>query len=233
MDGPTLKTKELEVSFLALDSTGVHEPGEPVPWHNRITLKYRIYQSGPDKQMEIKAAPPATIHYTSDGSDPKVAGATYEGPFAIPKKAPFVLAYAEWGGIESQVEHIPINWETEEEIKVDPTLPAIWRRKQETESTKASYEFLELLKKHRSKAVGLSVTIGGEGGVREWIELRTFEDKQIEPELIEACLESLRKIQTEGQVKIETSALSFETGQDLLNWVEEVRTELRPGDIKQ
>jgi hypothetical protein len=79
----------------------------------------------------------------------------------------------------------------------------------------------------------LSITIGGEGGVREWIELRAFEDKQIEPELIEACLESLRKIQTEGQVKIETRALSFETGQDLLNWVEEVRTELRSGEIKQ
>ncbi len=233
MNGPTQKTRELEISFLAVDSTGVHEPGEPVLWHNRITLKYRIYQSGPDKQMELKAAPSATIHYTSDGSDPKVAGATYEGPFTIPKKAPLVLAYAERGGVESQVEHIPINWGTEEEIKVDPTLPAIWRRRQETESTKASYEFLELLKKHRSKAVGLSITIGGEGGVREWIELRAFEDKQIEPELIEACLESLRKIQTEGQVKIETRALSFETGQDLLNWVEEVRTELRAGEIKQ
>lgn len=233
VDGSTLKTKELEVSFLALDSTGVHQAGNPVTWHNRITLKYRIYQSGSDKQMELQSAPSATIHYTSDGSDPKVSGAVYEGPFNILKGSPLAMAYAEREGIESKVECIPIDWDTEEGVKVDPRLPAIWRRRQQTDSTKGSYEFLELLKKHNAKAVGLTITIGGEGGVREWIELTTYEEKQVAPEWVEECLEALRKIQTEGQVKAEAKALCFETGQDLLDWIEVVRTELQPGEIKQ
>ena len=63
MEGATLQTRELEVSFLAVDSTGVHETGEPISWHNRITLKYRLHQSGSDKRMELQAAPPATIHH--------------------------------------------------------------------------------------------------------------------------------------------------------------------------
>lgn len=233
LEGPTLKTKELRVSFLAIDSTGLHEPGDSVTWQNLITMKYRIYQSGEDKQMELRAAPTADIHYTSDGSDPKVAGASYEGPFTIPKGAPLVLAYAERDGIESAVERIPIDWETDEEVKVDPALPIVWKRKQQTESTKDSYEFLERLKNCQARAIGLTITIGGEGGVREWIELTTYEDKQVAPELIEECLDSLRKIQTEGQVKMDAKALYFENGQDLLDWVEEVRTELKPGEIKQ
>jgi hypothetical protein len=233
LEGPTLKTKQLRVSFLAIDTTGLHEPGDSVAWKNRITLKYRIYQSGEDKQMELRPAPTANIHYTSDGSDPKVAGASYEGPFTIPKGAPLVLAYAERDGIESAVERIPIDWETDEEVKVDPALPIVWKRKQQTESTKDSYEFLERLKNRQARAIGLTITIGGEGGVREWIELTTYEDKQVAPELIEECLDSLRKIQTEGQVKIDAKALYFENGRDLLDWVEEVRTELKPGEIKQ
>ena len=233
LDGSTLRTKELEISFLAIDFTGIHEAGDPVTWCNRITLKYRIFQSGPDKQIELRPAPPATVHYTSDGSDPKVAGAVYDGPFTVPKGSPLVMAFAEREGIESQVERILIDWATDEEVKVDPSLPAIWRRSQQTDSTKGSYEFLQRLKKHNVKAVGLTITIGGEGGVREWIELTTYEGKQVKPERVEECLEALRKIQTEGQVKAQAKALYFETGQDLLDWVEAVRTELHPGEIKQ
>jgi hypothetical protein len=233
LDGATFKTKELEISLLALDSTGVHETGEPLTWHNRITQKHRVYQSGADKHMELRAAPPATIHYTTDGSDPKVAGAIYEGPFTIPKGSPFVLTYAERDGIQSEVERVPISWQRDEEVKIDPKLPTLWRRSQQTDSTKASYELLERLKKYEAQAVGLTITIGGEGGVRDWIELTTYEDKQIEPTLIEACLEALRKIQADGQVKIEAKAVQFNTGQNLLDWVEEVRTGLQAGEVRQ
>jgi hypothetical protein len=112
-------------------------------------------------------------------------------------------------------------------------LPALWRRSQQTDSTKASYELLERLKKYEAKAVGLTIAIGGEGGVRDWIELTTYEDKQVEPTLIEACLEALRKIQTDGQVKIEAKAVQFNTGQNLLDWVEEMRTGLQAGEVRQ
>ena len=39
LDQSQLKTKELRVSFLAVDSTKVHETGDSVTWENRITLK--------------------------------------------------------------------------------------------------------------------------------------------------------------------------------------------------
>jgi len=161
LEGNQLETSELEVSFLAVDSKGIHETGEPYTWRNRITLKHKVFQSNNDKRMELRAAPAATIRYTTDGSDPKVAGASYEGVFTIPKNAPMVQAYAERGGIQSQVERIPISWDRDEEVRVDVFLPVTWKRRQQTASTKESYELLGRLRKARASVVGLTVTIGG------------------------------------------------------------------------
>lgn len=233
LSGNQLKTRELRVSFLPVDSTGIHETGDALTWQNRVTLKNRIYQSGADKMCELRAAPAAAIKYTTDGSDPKIAGAAYDGPFVVPKGAPMVLAHAVQDGIASQVERITLSWEKDEEIKVDPKLPATWKRKHATSSTKETYEFLARLAKFKALAVGVSIDIGGEAGVEEWLSLTTFDEKRISPELIQQCLEPLRKVQAEGQVKLDVKSLHFESGQDLLDWVKEAKTSLASNEIKQ
>ena len=91
-----------------VDFTHVHETGDPVAWQNRITLKYEFFQSGNQRMMELRAAPPAPICYSTDGSDPKVAGATYDGPFAVPVSALLVLAYAESDGVFSEVLRVQV-----------------------------------------------------------------------------------------------------------------------------
>ena len=51
-------TDEIEVSFLAIDSTGVHPSGPVVTWRNTVTIKYRSYARGTgEKMLELKAAP--------------------------------------------------------------------------------------------------------------------------------------------------------------------------------
>ncbi len=47
------------------------------------------------------------------------------------------------------------------------------------------------------------------------------------------CLEPMRKMQAEGQVKFEAKALHFATGQDLLDWVRDTKTTLQPNEVKQ
>lgn len=233
LEGPEFKTRELIVSFIAVDSTRVHETGEPVTWKNSITLKYKVYQRGRDKMVELRSAPAAGIHYTTDGSNPKNAGAVYEGPFAVSKGSPMVLAYAEKEEIESEVLKIPIDWDRDEGVKIEPGIPATWERARKTESTKESYEMLERLKKYSASILGLTVTIGGEMGAMQWVELTASGDKRVEPALIEGAVESMRKMQGDGQVKVEAKALFFKTGQDLLHWVEDEKTEIRAGEVKQ
>ena len=183
--------------------------------------------------MELQAVPHATIHYTTDGSDPKVAGATYEEDFLVPTGTSLVLAYAERDGVESAVERIPIQWEREESVHIDVRRSATWERNQAFNSTRDSYEFLEQLKHHHARAIGVTLSIYGESGDKDWIELNTYQEKVIEPAIIEECLEALRKLQTTGQVQIAVEALRFETGQDLLDCVEEMKTTLQTGEVKQ
>lgn len=233
LDGATFKTKELKVSFLVIDSTGEHETGEAVAWQNRITLKYRIFQSGLDHKMELRVAPEATIHYTTDGSDPKLAGAVYDSPFAIPSNTLYVLAYAERDGISSQVERFTIPSGPVKPVPIDPTRPLTWLHRHAFNSTKESYEFLQRAGKYQAEIVGATVTISGEDADREWIELTMYGEKRVDPTLIEECLTSLRKLQTTGQVSLASEALYFKLGQDFLDWVEEVRTVFQPGEVKQ
>ena len=233
LEGAELKTADLEVSFLAVDSTGEHDTGEPVTWRNRITLKYRLFQKGTQKCAELRAAPAANIHYTTDGSDPKVAGAVYNEPFVIPPGAPLVSAYAERAGIASEVLRVPVSWDQDQEVQVDTRRAATWQRRQSFDSTRDSYAFLERAKKYHATMSAVILTITGESGDKGWVELNVSEYKQVEPELIEACLDVLRQVQTTGQVQLAAGALHFTMGQDMLDWVEDVKTTLQPGEIKQ
>ncbi len=233
LDGNELTTRELRLSFLCEDSTGVHDTGDPVIWENRITLKYRIYQSGDDKRMELQAAPPATIHYTTDGSNPKLTGAVYDGEFIIPRGTQVVLAYAERDGIESEVLSVSIDWEKDEGVRVDPLLPARLKRAIRLESTKDTYEWLASVEKYHGEISGVVATIGADGRVKEWIELSTSEDKFIAPQQLEEALKVLRGIQPEGEIQLEVTEIAFLTGQELLDWVAEVKETLQPGEVRQ
>ncbi len=233
VDGGILKTGELRVSFLAVDSKGQHETGEPHEWKNRLTLQHRTYQSGTDKRMELKAIPEGEIRYTTDGSNPRDASAVYKAPFIIPKESIMVLAFAAKEGIESDVERIAVDWDQIGKVEVDPKRPVIWHHRHGFNSTKDSYEFLELLRKHFARASGVTLTILGESGNKDWVELTMYEHKIVGSELLEECLEMLRKLQGTGQVQLVAERMHFEIGQNLLDLVEELRTELQPGEVKQ
>ena len=73
----------------------------------------------------------------------------------------------------------------------------------------------------------------GENGDTEWIELQTYQEKLVAPELVEEVLATLRKLQGSGQVQLGAAAIHFDLGQGLLDWVEEVKTELKSGEVKQ
>lgn len=79
-------TSELHLTFLAVDSTGAHATGSVVHWKNAITLKQRLFQQGKGLMCELQAGPPAKILYSTDGSDPRQAGGTYEEPFLVERR---------------------------------------------------------------------------------------------------------------------------------------------------
>ncbi len=228
-DPKNFKTTELKVSFLCVDPSGLHETGQSVSWRNRITLKSRAFQQGSDKMMELRAAPAATIRYTTDGSDPKTSGGVYDDPFVVPPGTVCVLAIAEKDGLFSDQLRVDINWQRIQEFKLDPNLPVTWKRNHRPATTKDSYEFLERLKKNQAEAFGARVSITGQN----WLEL-SFDDKlALDSEKLENTINYLRGLLSEGQVSIDVSKLKFPVGQNLLDWVAEAKTEIKPDEVEQ
>lgn len=230
------RTSEMEVSFLAVDSTGTHPTGPTSTWKNRVTLKHRVYSgSNGDRMLELRAAPnkhgKTEIRYTTDGSSPMIAGGTYQEPVALKPGTPFVLAYANCEGIESPVEQISLDWSKKDpEAKpIDPAKPATWKRRHKYQVTKESYDFVERLKTHEACVSGPVVNVTGE----RWAELTMHETIQLSAIELHEAIEFVRKLPGGGQVCIETSLIHFPTGQHLLDWVNEVRTEIKPGEVVQ
>ncbi len=228
-DPKNFRTSELDVSFLCVDSNGEHETGAPVPWRNRITIKSRSFQNSNAKMVGLKAAPDVPIRYTTDGSDPKNTGGTYNEPFIVPRGTLCVLAVAENGGAISAPYRLDIQWDKTDDFKVNPTLPATWKRENRPSTTKDSYEFLSRLKKHQASVLGPRVSINGQN----WLELSVDPALALDGDKLESAINYLRGLLTDGEVEIAAESLNFPTGQNLLDWVAEVKTELEREEVKQ
>ena len=220
---------EMEYSFLCVDGKGKHEIGPAVGWKNRITIKSGTYRDASSRMVELRAAPEAPIRYTTDGSDPKASGGLYTGPFAVPSGTICVLAIAEKAGVQSEIHRRDITWDKKEELKLDVNKPVTWLREHRPKTTKESYELLALLKKHQASLPGPQVKIVG----KNWLEL-SFDSKLVlDGEKLEGAVNHLREILTEGQVAVEAETIHFATGQRLLDWVKDVKTEIKPEEVKQ
>ena len=227
-DPKQFKTRALEISFLCVDTKGDHDTGEAVTWQNRITIKSRTYQSGNDRMVELRAAPEAPLRYTTDGSDPKVCGAAYEGPFVVPPGSLMVLAVAETHGIVAE-HRLELHWDKPTGLTLDVDRPVIWKREYTTTTTQETYDFLVRVQKYQVSVPGPRVAIVGQ----HWLELTSDDALTLSAKTLEDTINHLRGILPDGQVTIEVLALHFPTGQHLLDWVEDVRTELQPEEVKQ
>ena len=214
-------TNEMEVSFLAVDSTGAHPAGPALTWQNRLTLRYRFFSgNGGERRIELKAAPfkegKTSIRYSTDGSDPKVAGGVYDGPVTLAHGTPLVLAYAQYGDIVSEVLTIPVNWDKKDTEKpIDPERPLVWKRRQEAQLTLESYALLDMLGKHQGRAVGVKLSVIGDC----WAELTLHEKVELAADQLRTAADMLRTLPGSGQLGIEWTAVHFDRGQYLLDWV--------------
>ncbi|MDE0627782.1 MAG: DUF499 domain-containing protein [Bryobacterales bacterium] len=231
LEGGEYETPEMRVSFLAVDSKREHETGDPVEWQNRITLKSREYTDGNERMVEIRSAPEAPIRYTTDGSDPRVGGGAYEGPFAVPDGARIVLAVALKAGIDSEVHRR--NLADRPEVKpIDRTGPVVWHPSPKGfsfQATRNAYGFINRLKKHEASAGGLRFSVqAGE----TWGELILSDDVDLNGERVEHAVEQLRGLVPDGEVEIEAKYVSYDTGQRFFDYVAETRAEYKREDVE-
>lgn len=219
------KTKELKLSFLCIDSKGEHETGEAVEWNNKVTLKYRVYDRGEDKVIELESAPPGPIKYTTDGSNPKEHGGTYDSGIIIPRGTTYVLAVADVEDDFSEPLSVKIDWQGGSGLQVDKGRPLDLVKRAKTNDTAETYRELSMFKKHGATLMNVIVTFfktDENNREKGWIELTLDPKTTVSIEKLEDAMENLRgNFLQEGRVNIsmEYKTARFETGQSFLDWI--------------
>ncbi len=228
-DYQNLAIKDMRVSFLCVDSKGLHEAGEKYSWSNSVTLKKRVFGDGDKKTVELKAAPAsATIRYTTDGSNPKNAGGIYTSPFEIDRSVRIVLAIAEKEGVESEQLRIDIDWKAEK-TGLSLEKPATWKHTLSIKATKDTFDFTDHLKKYNARVPEARLSIIG----KSWIELNVDSGIELSGEQIEKLIESLREVYSDGQVGIDARSIKFTTGQDMKDFADAEKASINMDEVTQ
>jgi hypothetical protein len=67
---------------------------------------------------------------------------------------------------------------------------------------------------------------------KTWVEFSCDDTIELNADQLDALITQLRQLLAEGQVALEVPTLTFRAGQHLLDWVAEVKTEIRPTEVR-
>ncbi len=230
LDGTELRTAALRVSFLAVDSKGEHETGEPRDWRNTVEVKYRLYQQGERRMCELRAVPRGEIRYTTDGSSPEAAGQAYAGPFAVPPGTRLILAVARADGVSSDPLRVDVPDKDVPVVSVDRHRPALWKPRLRRDDTAETYGFLDLAGKYRALLCGAHITVAKE---QRFADFAVDRETRLSPQQVSELAKVMTDLIPGGRVSLDVEAVAVEQGQDLLDLVAELRMELEPGEVVQ
>ncbi len=234
------KTTEMRVSFLAVDSTGGHESGEPRDWTNTVDVKFqRAYRDGAHR-ITLKAIPRGAIRYSLDGSNPRHGG-IYDSEIEVPDGRELLLAIAEASGVWSEQLRVDIPKHRPDDgdgggLIIDPARPAEWRHRLKCQDRGRAFAVLEILKRLGASIGGAQINVAMPDSSEDWIDLsfgsrllKTAAD--IEALAIELAERLSRDPQPELSLNIQW--LKLPTGAALIELAKELGETLIEGEIRQ
>ncbi len=212
------ETSELSLSFLCIDEGPSQAPaGEHRTWKNRITLKSRLYQQGEAQFCELVAAPKADIVYTTNGSDPRANGSSYDGPFPVPSGTRLIMAVARRKGVESEL----LRREVDKAAQgPDPSRPLTWKTHRHFQNRPSSeaWQLIERMEGYKAVAEGVTLCYMDPDG-REELSYTAAESLARSGAELRSILERLSSFFDGGNLSLSVNLLRFERGQDFLDWV--------------
>ena len=248
-----LKTKELRLSFLAVDPTKAASTGDAAQWKNRISILFDEQPSVDGREIRLLVVPGASsVKYTTDASSPRASGRDYDGPFSIPADQDVLI----------RVIAVDVEIEAEETKQFDrrirrritkpgepPTepgrperIPTVREYVDErrpalltsTElawtATKGTYDALDALQAAAASAVGKRMTVG-EGD--RAITIAMGSANSVSGEQMKGLLSAARTALSveEAAATMSLSSIRFQSGKDLIGFLETTRVDI--GDPRQ
>jgi len=222
-------TRDLRLVFTAANAAAGNLEGDPTPWTNTISLKYRLFDGPEGRMCELQALPTGAIRYTTDGSSPATAGRTYGVPFALPAAGAVILAQAAEAGVTSELLRVDVPPVTEK-WRLDPAKPATWRKTRKLDATNEVFTFLDQVIRRSARLGGMRVVAAKD---RRWAELSLDEATFLGGEVVRDEVTRLRDLIGGASVTLEVSALDLPAGQNLLDLVTDLKETLQQAEVQQ
>ncbi len=159
----SFEVNELVYYFLAVDSKGENETGEPVKWENDINLQYKEMTRDGKDALKLQATPDnCKILYTTDGSSPKENGGVYEQPIIIPEDAKYIQAIAinEKYNITSELLQYKVK---NQKVTINDSQSVKLTKPLTPENTQATYQALEFLQETNASIEKAIFKVDGRG----------------------------------------------------------------------
>lgn len=233
-----LKTRDMRVTFLAVDSTGAHETGEQLIWTNELTLKYKFDYRDGKHRLTLQSVPEAAvIRYTTNGANPRT-GAVYAGPVELPADTLKIQAYAEKQGIESKFLQLDPpkagSKDSEDEAKIDPDLPATWAHRVRRDTRKAAFDALLCFQKFGAELSGIRAVFSDGSDADRWYEINTGDRAVLPATELERLMASVPESLSMGaEVSLTVKGIRCVKGSQLIELAKELGEPLRKGEITQ
>jgi len=230
-DLDAFRTQEPTLYFLAIDTTGSHEPGEPKRWVAKLKIRYQVYDRPDHREVELAVTPNAVLRYTTDATNPR-EGRIYDGPVPISDSQILLQVYAS-AGEASATETFTIAKRGNDRIIVEDDKPARLRVKSCLDTTSAVYDVFARFREHQGIFFqGAVLTVGKD---EQAVQVR-FNDRPVTPALLEKIIAALRDNLGEPDALVQLTirdGAAFNTGFDLKAFAEIAGIELTPDTVEQ
>ena len=224
-----LQTNAIRVQFLAVDSTGKNEIGNPCEWKNSLVLRNRLNEV--NRTVELFVAPRGVIKYTLDGSTPR-NGITYSRPIPIGKGKVTIYVFAECDGLETERTFQFAESGNDEVVIIREKPAQLYSASspKRLDSTSKTFEGLKIAKDSHLMFEMVTLTIGSAPKV---VHISMGEIK-IEAEFIEKTILHLQILfSPEVSVIMQFKKVFADTGHDLEQFAKKLGIEIKQGEINQ
>ncbi|MCY6494533.1 anti-phage-associated DUF499 domain-containing protein [Leptolyngbya sp. GGD] len=231
-DLDAFRTKEATLYFLAIDTTGLHEPGEPKRWVAKLKIRHQVHDHPDHRTVELAVTPQAKLQYTLDSTNPR-HGRVYDGPFPIGDEKVMLQVFAT-AGDATETTVFTIQEKGIKRAQIDEAKPAkLIGHKPRFDTTNTVFKLITEFKERRGVMFnGVTLNVGeGEHAVQV-----RFNDRPVTPCVLEKVIASLRENLDEPDALVQLTirdGAKFDTGFDLKAFAEIANIELTPDKVEQ
>ena len=194
------RTAEATLYFIAVDSAGKYQVGEPTRWSVDLTVRHEIHKVADTRKVELRCTPAAEMRYTLDGTNPK-EGTVDAEPFSVPARGCTVLIAARAGEVEKSA-RIPIPSDGDDRVIIDDRKPARLAdtKRVSIDTTDKVFGFIQRFKgRTDTRLRGVQIILGeGESAV----QIR-FNERELAAAAIETAIRGIRQALGDEQAAVQ------------------------------